>query len=285
MKSDAFLLATLAPTSLLSFACAADELDAHSADQDALIRDVGYSVAVEGVDRPVAILTPVPGVELAFYAWPGSAGVMSALTNGAPDFLHTSELHDLSALEAFWALSSPGSSVPSALVEHQEALARDGEHEPWAGVVQQPQGWGLDLDFPRVHENCVNSTFRANHCLPKSPYTHGVCKIDSNQSWTWSTGATRKYKAGFCLDSGTVNDYLTYNDQAGDCSWFNSLNYIWGAPWTGGSQWNANYYLTWTWTAEPSTASRQWTHTSYNAGGGDRYDWAIMQRPGTICND
>jgi hypothetical protein len=262
--------------------------DATAADLDARVVDVGYSSNGSGTDAPVVVLAPAPGTTIAFYAWADlSAGILMKAESGGLDFLGADELKDLSVTEVFWALSPPGTQIPLALVEYQDALERDGERRSWRAVQGESQGWGLDIPFLRVHENCVNATFTTNHCLPASPYTHDVCAIDTNSNYSWTTGATRNYKAGFCLDSGTVNDYLVYDEQVGgdSCLWWHTLTYIWGTPWDGGDEYTANTYLSWVWAASSTTPSRSWTHHSSNGGGADNYDWAIRQKPGTICDD
>lgn len=270
----------------------ADEAaDAPDSEPEARIVDLGYSSTIDGTATPVAVLTPTPETTLAFYAWENlSAGVLMTATSGGPDFLGAPELENLSVTEIFWALSPPGSDIPSALVEYQDALEQDGERS-WQEVRSIPQGWGHDISFLRVHANCVNATFTANHCLPASPYTHDVCVTDTNGNLAWETAATRNYKAGFCLDSGTVDDYLWYDEQAGEdeygCLWWHTPTVIWGNPGWGGlpGTFNANTYLSWVWAASSGGPSRIWRHDSSNGGGADNYDWAIRQKPDAYCND
>lgn len=243
----------------------------------------------EGIlDEPIASLEAMEGIKVDFYAWEdGSAGVLESVSGADFSILQNADISEKTPAEIFWALSSPGTPIPELLVEHHEDIRMEEKLAPMEKIkAGNPQGWALQqLNFRSGSSPCNNSNFIANHCLPKSGYTHGKSFIDTNGNWTWWAKPVRRYKAGFCLSNGTVNDYLYYTVQAGDCNYFRTAYYIWGGPpLLTSSQWNAVSYLSWTWWAGSSTPSRLWYHCSFNGHSGDRYDWSCIYKFGSICD-
>ncbi|MEQ1503805.1 MAG: hypothetical protein ABMB14_16310 [Myxococcota bacterium] len=184
--------------------------------------------------------------------------------------------------ELWWAVSPPGTPVPEALLALHDEQVASGERRPFDDVsIEVGQGWATALTTPR-YAPCVNSTFSAAHCLPNAPYNHGGCNLDSDWDASWTTAAILRYHAAMCLDTGTVDDALTYSEYVGSsCTVFRIYSEIWG-PLLGGSPYTANSYLYWIWVAPAGGNRRSWTHSAWNVGGSDNLDWAFMQIiPGT----
>ena len=55
---------------------------------------------------------------------------------------------------------------------------------------------------------CSNSYLTEHYCLPEPGYVGGLCVSDASGNWLLEAWAVRRYKARFCLDQGSVSDYL-----------------------------------------------------------------------------
>lgn len=273
---------------VLAVGCAPAESD--DAAEPRLVDLRGVETVVYGdasFSLPTLVLEPVEGVRAAFYLWEDDSVGMLVSGRNSQEYLSDLGLEHATPATVYWALSDEGAGVPSLLVAaHGEAVASNDETLDWPSIAAHDrQGWALErsiIDFRDV-DPCDNTEFDSNHCPPPGTWDSSWCAFDHDAGLSWTSGATRKWKAGFCLDVGNVNDYLYYQVQAADCSYFATANYIWGNPFDGDA-WAAPTYQTWTWIAAGSTASRKWKHHAYNAAGSDNFDWSRNQSNGTICD-
>lgn len=248
---------------------------------------VGASPAVDdgqsaADDALVATLT-VQGAEVQFFAWDdGSAGVLEA-----SDGQLTASLDEMmayaSVAEVFWALSDDGQAIPDELLRHHVHMAGD-----W-GTSADPrlgdQGW-LAREPARVPaSSCTNATFNSNIC-GSGTYPDGPsCFNNVTGSISWTTAATSRYRAGVCVQSGSANDYLSYEhySDASSCNTTCGASHtVWGYSWNTYSSPLTSIYLNWWWVAPSTAARRKWRHSGSNHSGAV-YDWGTKTLDTTDC--
>ena len=169
---------------------------------------LGNEMAV--TEMPIDSLNPVQGLKLYFYAWEDGSAAVFEISRDSISFMANENLENASPAEIYWACSKEGKGIPPALVKHHEDIAKaEGRRSISEITSNNLQGWAIKM---ATHTDpCNNATFTANHCPPNTNYPDGgICRINTNGNWTWQVQPTRRYKAGFCLQSGRVNDYLYY---------------------------------------------------------------------------
>jgi hypothetical protein len=175
-----------------------------------------------GDDGGVAMLEDVPV----------GARVASALDDPA--------LRDASPAVVWYALTTDGIEIPEGLRAHHEGLAAIGELAPLAdALAQQPR----DITrAPRASESpCLNATFNINHCA-NPEYDDEVCWFNVNGSLTWVVPNAKRYKAGFCLQTGSARSWLSYYSVWPDPSLGCVTNWADTFAWGGDSYWNGTAY-------------------------------------------
>jgi hypothetical protein len=206
--------------------------------------------------EPAAVVVLDNGNELRFFAEPtqGTAFLeVGNVANGGP-VSRRPELVDATPADVFWAVSKAGTPVPAALAT--------AEHT-------QPQGWLVTKMGPVLStpEQCTSDVvFDDTFCEEPAPYDSHKCFFNRTAGTTiWnSANMTSRYKAGICVQSGTLHDQLIYHHHTpeGACGFaFPGDVFAYSLDLGPGG------FAIWTWHGGSDDWWRDWSHQT--TGGGD----------------
>ena len=217
-------------------------------------------------EEPIATIVLDNGNELRFFGAPdeGTAILEIGNVNNGAALTGRPELRDATPAEIFWAVSPAGTKVP-------EVLARP------ASLDSRDQGWLVTELAPilAVPAQCTSDVvFDETFCDEIAPYDNHKCFFNRTGGTSWISGRSSRYKAGLCVQSGTVHDQLTFDyfNPTGNCD----------VPIEGPVAWQfdvgAGGYVTWTWIAGSGDLWRKFTRTTSEATGdvfdqGQRWDY------------
>ncbi len=280
----------LLPTSLLfTFACGVDHPAEPRADLPAVdAPDDEHAHIDHAEDELVAELTLDNGNVVRFFAnADGSAGVLEEV-KGTAAVTDDPERETWSVADVFWGLTDKRAEIPEALLRHHELMAADGDVPP---TFMNERGWLLErLNNPTVSfassSPCLNSTFNSNHCTSSTYPSGPACYFNTSGGIGWTTGSTRRFKAGFCLQEGQAHSNLHYEHLSEHpsigCLSCRVSHVVWG----GGINpvtYSATTYKSWWWIGPSGASRRKWVHTA-NGFSGAVYDWATKFYASTTCD-
>ena len=217
---------------------------------------------VDEHDEGVAVLGEVPS-----YSTRGSA-------------LDHPQLQDATPAMIYYAVTKDDSEIPEVLVAHHDGVAREFDLAQLEVALEgRDRGWFL-TEPPNTQSSspCANATFTTNICAHPE-YDEAVCKKNTSGSWIWRVPGAYRYKAGFCLQRGRAQSWLSYehvrwNDQQGWCEGCRVLHVAWGwESLSSGEKWSATTYLVYVWwKGAGSSWARSFEHVA-GFGTGDVFDW------------
>ncbi len=232
-------------------------------------------------EEPTFSLTLEGGAILSFFvSEDGSVGMLEEvpLDSGVGSVLDHPLLRDASPAVVYHALTNDGSEIPEVLYAHHLDLAAAGELAPLdealAGVER---GWAATAT-PVSDNPCLNAVFDEAHC-DHPDYAEDLCYFNNTDDLGWNVPGADRYKAGFCLQEGSARSWLYYRQQAGDCSYFSSLNFAWGMnSYLFGDEYDAPTYFNYVWWRSSGGLRRYFFHSAIAGAGavydfGNRYTW------------
>ena len=213
--------------------------------------------------EPIATVVLENGNELRFFGAPGEGTAVLELgnINNGPALTTRPELRDATPAEIFWAVSPTATKVPSLL-------------ERPANLDGRTQGWLVAELAPvlAVPEQCTSDVvFDDTYCDEPAPYDSHKCFFNRTGNTTWISNRSSRYKAGLCVQSGTVHDKLSFDyfNPSGACDVAFEGPIAWEFDiGTGGS-------INWTWIAGGGDLWRKFTRSTTNAAG-DVFDQGQM---------
>ncbi len=189
------------------------------------------------------------------------------------------DLQDATPAMIYYAVTDDDSEIPEVLVVHHDAVAREFDLAQIKVALEgRNRGWFLAQLPSQQSSPCLNATFTANICAHPS-YDEALCKKNTSGTWIWHVPGAYRYKAGFCLQKGQSQSWLTYthvrwNDQQGWCEGCNVVHAAWGLDsLLFDEKWSATTYLVYVyWKSAGTSWGRSYSHAG-GFGTGDLFDW------------